>query len=1513
MSAARKRTEWKIWILALFLMLIGTGMASSAQADLSFQPAVNYSAGSYPFAIGIGDFNRDGKLDLAVANYSSNDVSILLGNGEGSFTLTGSYGAGTYPNRVTVGDFNGDGRLDLAVAHESGNYISVLLGNGDGTFQARVNYTAASYPFSVAVADFNRDGKLDLAVANNGSNNVSILLGNGDGTFQAAVNYGAGNGPVFVASGDFNGDGTPDLVVTNVQSNNVSILLGNGDGTFQTAVNYAVGHYPQGVGIGDFNGDGKLDLTVANYDDNNVSILQGNGNGTFQAAVNYGAGSNPFGVATGDFDGDGMLDLAVANAGSNNISLLLGNGNGTFQSAVNYSVGSSPRVITTGDFNHDGKLDLSVPNLGGNNVSILLNNSDFDPANGFRPAVDYGTGSNPYSFTAGDFNGDSKLDLAVANYNGNNVSILLSLGDGTFQPAVNYAVGPRPYSITIGDFNRDGKLDLAVANQGSNTVSILLGNGDGTFTLTGNYGAGTDPFSVTTGDFNRDGKLDLAVANYSSNNVSVLLGNGNGTFQTAVNYGVGFCPWSVTTGDFNRDGKLDLAVANSHWSSSNVSILLGVGDGTFQAAVNYGAGDNPVFVVVSDFDGDGKPDLAVANGGNNNVSILLGDGNGTFQGAVNYAVGDHPYSVTTGDFDRDGKLDLAVANYSSDNVSILLGVGDGTFQGAVNYGVGSAPRSVATGDFDRDGKLDLAVANWSSNNVSVLINTAIYTVTATAGANGSISPSGSVSVFSGDNQSFTITPNACYHVADVLVNGVSQGAVTDYTFNNVTADHTIDATFAIDTETITASAGANGSISPSGIVSVNCGSNQSFTITPNANYHVADVLVDGVSQGGINNYQFNDVIADHTISVSFAIDTYTITATAGTNGSISPSGTVTVNHGSSQSFTITPSVGYHIADVLVDGVSQGPITSFEFNNVTANHTISASFAINTYTITASAGANGSISPSGAVTVNHGNNQSFTITPDVGYHVDDVLVDGISVGSVTSHQFNNVTANHTVSASFMVTSGATTPTGTTDAGTGYAYTYSTSGTPGDGDLAEYQFDWKGDESDLSPWGSSTQTKNWSAVGTHTVRARARCALHTSAVSDWSSGLRVVVVDPNFVDFSINDGAASTLSSSVTLTYTTTGNPGYIRTSIGTRWGSWQDLSAITPPHTISLGSTNGIREVFAQVKDDQGRVSPVARASIILDTTAPKGVVKINGGNTTVADGSAGGTPVRLHLAMFDANMTGAKMRIRKDTSFVSPNDDNLWEDFVTGKDVNLTAGSGTRKVYVQFKDGVGKPSSVYSDSINVVATGGLSWPGVSGETVNNLQLSGGTGTTYSTDTDVTLSCSLADYTGLSARYLRGTLWTPWEVLTGNNITEPLALSTANGPRQVYMQLKENSSGRITDPQDATIILDTKVPTGVIQINNGTTSVPQNTASVTLTIVANDYGSGIDKVAIYQTGETIPNPINPNDPRFQDFAPTVADYALNTSTTGTKTVYVWVKDKAGKISAPIKDTISIAVP
>jgi hypothetical protein len=325
--------------------------------------------GSNPSALAAGDFNADGKLDLVVANLYGGDVSVFLGEGNGTFEPSVNYSVGSDPYSVAVGDFNGDGKLDLAVVNDGSNTVSILLAKGDGTFQAAVHYGTGPQPTSVAVADFNGDGKLDLAVSNFASNSISVLLGNGNGTFRTALNYDAGTQPWSVAVGDFDRDGKLDVAVANKSSDNVSILLGNGDGTFRSPVNYAVGSAPESLAVGDFNHDSKLDLAVGNFDSYNISVLLGNGDGTFQAAVNYAVAA-PQSLAVADLNGDDIPDLIAGSFGSNAVSVLLGSGNGTFRPAANF--GCVTGAVTVGDFNSDGRLDVAgVPACGGT-LGVLL-------------------------------------------------------------------------------------------------------------------------------------------------------------------------------------------------------------------------------------------------------------------------------------------------------------------------------------------------------------------------------------------------------------------------------------------------------------------------------------------------------------------------------------------------------------------------------------------------------------------------------------------------------------------------------------------------------------------------------------------------------------------------------------------------------------------------------------------------------------------------------------------------------------------------------------------------------------------------------------------------------------------------------------------------------------------------------------------------------------------------------------------------------------------------------------
>jgi hypothetical protein len=347
--------------------------------------------------------------------------------------------------------------------------------------------------------------------------------------------------------------------------------------------------------------------------------------------------------------------------------------------------------------------------------------------NSFGAETNFGAGGQPQFVGVGDFNGDTKPDLAVANRAGNNVSILIGTGTGSFSAPTNFPVGQYAFAVTVADFNGDNKLDLAVANWGSNNVSILLGTGTGSFGTATNFNVGSSPWSVTSGDFNGDGKIDLATANINSNDVSILLGTGTGSFGAPTNFLVGTKPQSVAVGDFNKDGKLDLATAN--FTSNNVSILFGTGTGSFGTATNFGVGTNPYSVAVQDFNGDANPDIATANEGSNDVSVLLGNGTGGFGATTNFTVGTGPRSVTVGDFNADGKIDLATANGVgnstpiANNLSVLLGTGTGTFSPATNYSLGSNPWTVTATDLNGDGTPDLATSNYWTNNVSVVLNT----------------------------------------------------------------------------------------------------------------------------------------------------------------------------------------------------------------------------------------------------------------------------------------------------------------------------------------------------------------------------------------------------------------------------------------------------------------------------------------------------------------------------------------------------------------------------------------------------------------------------------------------------------------------------------------------------------------------------------------------------------------------------------------------------------------------
>jgi hypothetical protein len=354
------------------------------------------------------------------------------------------------------------------------------------TFSRPTDYVAGYGPISTTAIDLNGDGKIDLVVANpcvtqencvTGA--VNVLMGNGDGTFQPAVQYASGgNDTVSLAVADFNGDGKPDLVVVNncqsislCTQSSISVFQGNGDGTFQPAVTtLTISAEGSFVAVGDVNGDGKPDVLVTvctgTTEDcsNSVNVFLGNGDGTFQPPYNVTVPGTIGNVMVADFNGDGKADLIFQDGFNVNpaVGIMLGNGDGTFRSPVSYVVGGTPgNTMVFGDFNGDGKLDVAIAvqtNPGTMNfVSVLLGNGD----GSFQAPKTSSTGAVSLLFlgiAAADFNGDGKLDLASGGI------VLLGNGDGTFQvgPTVT-SPGSAPTQPAAADFNGDGKPDLAQA------------------------------------------------------------------------------------------------------------------------------------------------------------------------------------------------------------------------------------------------------------------------------------------------------------------------------------------------------------------------------------------------------------------------------------------------------------------------------------------------------------------------------------------------------------------------------------------------------------------------------------------------------------------------------------------------------------------------------------------------------------------------------------------------------------------------------------------------------------------------------------------------------------------------------------------------------------------------------------------------------------------------------------------------------------------------------------------
>jgi FG-GAP-like repeat/Abnormal spindle-like microcephaly-assoc'd, ASPM-SPD-2-Hydin len=429
-----------MWPSALPLcLLVVLVQSATAQFETRSTTGTNVAPGSVVTA----DFNRDGKMDIAVASSggggvgNSPEVQVFLGNGDGTFASPQAYDVGPGSGPLAVSDLNGDGNPDLVVINGAcpnnlcSDSLSVLFGNGDGTFQAPVNYDTPPSPVGIVLGDFNGDGKLDIATLDQSDSTgscscVAVLIGNGDGTFQEpAIITPLAASPEALAAGYFTSERTLDLAVTlsQVSGDTVQILLGNGDGTFQLGDSYDVGPESQSIIAADLRGDNKVDLAVGEFEGLGVAVLLGNANGTFQQPVEYQV-YFANGLAAADTNGDGILDLVAGSDGpkvdAGHVSVLLGKGNGTFRPAVSYAAGEFPSVIAVADFNGDSKPDITVADQSGDSEYVLLNSGSvvFSPTSPLTfPTQLVSTSSTPLTATLTN-HGTAPLRISSVTFTG---------------------------------------------------------------------------------------------------------------------------------------------------------------------------------------------------------------------------------------------------------------------------------------------------------------------------------------------------------------------------------------------------------------------------------------------------------------------------------------------------------------------------------------------------------------------------------------------------------------------------------------------------------------------------------------------------------------------------------------------------------------------------------------------------------------------------------------------------------------------------------------------------------------------------------------------------------------------------------------------------------------------------------------------------------------------------------------------------------------------------------------
>lgn len=701
-----------------------------------------------------GDFNRDGKLDLAVAAAGSSSVAFFSGDGLGGFTAQTPFALGVAPTRLAAADLDRNGRTDLVIVSETGNLVIVLLASGDFAFTRYSPDLAVVGPTAVAIGDFDRrtspvfsSGWLDLAVARRAANRVQIYAGRASGP-SVAFDTGASvvtSGPVDIAAGDVDRDGKLDLATVDTATGLASVLKGDGLGGFTVPETPTVGTAPVRVALSDFDRDGDLDLVVLDGGAGvpvvtvvpRVQVPSPQFDLARSASLPLPGTSIPVALALGDIRKDGRPDVLVAVDLAGSHAAVTGvNASGpdcalsAFADAPRaFAAGDLPVAVAAANMDADGIPDLVVAASGTPSTIEVLKGSGGLYASILSVPV---TAAPPRGVAVADFDTDGDQDVVAALGSATVGQIRLYRGDGLggLSPDAPLSTSLNASAVVAGDFDGNGAPDVAVTSQGGGLVQVFRGTGTGAFLAPTTIGTAAAPRALAAGDLDGNGTLDLVVAESGGSTVRVFLGAGDGVNFAAgpgSPLAVGLGPWGVALGDFDGNGALDLVTADHDAVPPTLTVRLGLGTGGFGAGTTFPVDGPPFAVAALDVTGDGLVDIAAVTG-THTLNVLAGDGGGGFATpAAIYPARTRPSAITPVDADADGRLDLAVPCRDADSVVVFLAQPSGLRE-AARVAVGAKPSAAATADLDADGDLDLAVVNTSGNSVTILTNDGLGTL-----------------------------------------------------------------------------------------------------------------------------------------------------------------------------------------------------------------------------------------------------------------------------------------------------------------------------------------------------------------------------------------------------------------------------------------------------------------------------------------------------------------------------------------------------------------------------------------------------------------------------------------------------------------------------------------------------------------------------------------------------------------------------------------------------------------